>query len=46
VLAAGRVQVAGTVTELTAGAQIGLEDLVLAYMSQAANLDKQQEGSR
>ncbi len=38
VLAAGRVQVAGTVTELTAGAQAGLEDLVLAYMSQAANL--------
>jgi ABC-2 type transport system ATP-binding protein len=46
VLAAGRVQVAGTVTELTAGAQTGLEDLVLAYMSQAANLGKQQEGSR
>jgi ABC-2 type transport system ATP-binding protein len=46
VLAAGRVQVAGTVTELTAGARTGLEDLVLAYMSQAAHLDKQQEGSR
>ena len=29
VLAAGRVQAAGTVTELTAGAQTGLEDLVL-----------------
>ena len=46
VLAAGRVQVAGTVTELTTGAQAGLEDLVLAYMSQAAHPDKQQEGSR
>jgi ABC-2 type transport system ATP-binding protein len=44
VLAAGRVQVAGTVTELTAGARTGLEDLVLAHMSQAADLDKQQGG--
>ncbi len=46
VLAAGRVQVAGTVTELTAGTQAGLEDLVLAYMSQAARPGRQQEGSR
>jgi ABC-2 type transport system ATP-binding protein len=46
VLAAGRVQVAGTVTELTASAQTSLEDLVLAYMSQAADRAKQQEGSR
>ncbi len=46
VLAAGRVQAAGTVTELTTGTQGGLENLVLAYMSQAADRDKQQEGSR
>ena len=46
VLAAGRVQVAGTVTELTTGTQAGLEDLVLAYMSQATDRDRQQEGSR
>jgi ABC-2 type transport system ATP-binding protein len=37
VLAAGRVQVAGTVTKLLTGAHSGLEDLVLAYMSQAAD---------
>jgi ABC-2 type transport system ATP-binding protein len=37
VLAAGRVQAAGTVTDLLAGAQSGLEDLVLAYMSRAAD---------
>ena len=46
VLAAGRVQVAGMVTELTTGTQTGLEDLVLAYMTQAAHPDQQQEGSR
>ena len=46
VLAAGRVQAAGTVTELSTGAQAGLENLVLAYMSQATDRDKQQEGSR
>ena len=46
VLAAGHVQVAGMVTELTTGTQAGLEDLVLAYMSQAAHPDQQQEGSR
>ena len=46
VLAAGRVQVAGMVTELTTGTQAGLEDLVLAYMTQAAHPDQQQEGSR
>ena len=36
VLTAARVQVAGTVTELLAAHQGGLEDLVLAYLSQAA----------
>ena len=36
VLTAARVQVAGTVTELLATHQAGLEDLVLAYLSQAA----------
>ena len=36
VLAAGRVQAAGTVTELTAGAQTGLEDLVLHESGRSA----------
>jgi len=46
VLAAGRVQVAGTVAELLAGAQAGLEDLVLDYMSQAAEHTQSREGTR
>ena len=36
VLTAARVRVAGTVTELLAAHRTGLEDLVLAYLSQAA----------
>ena len=40
VLTAARVQVAGAVTELLAAHQAGLEDLVLAYLSQAAHRDQ------